>query len=361
MEKINQQFIADQLGISRATVSRCFTNHPAINPETRAKVFELASRMGYVHMEMRAPTKPRPKRSLTAGVLVCTDRKDYLSGKFESPGQKVFAGLMEYSLLHNIRLELHYVDTRADSLEHESYRKIKNLQTRKWCGIILIYPFPAGVISKLAAQLPVVSLAEQPDLAELNCVDVDHYKGIAIAIEHLRSRGHRRIGFFTRSYDVEAGWSLRRYSAYQEKMARLRQAVDMADIINIFPNVFASMEESFDYAAERTRDGVTAWVCAADHLGYDLISALEARGFRTPEDVSVTGFDGIHPPAGAAQLSTSVIPYREIGLIAGKRLTDLVEKRFTSVQHILIGPNFRPGETDAPPAKRKKRALAESA
>ncbi|HCQ80221.1 MAG TPA: hypothetical protein DIV46_09625, partial [Verrucomicrobiales bacterium] len=27
MPKVNQKAIADQLGISRATVSRCFTNH----------------------------------------------------------------------------------------------------------------------------------------------------------------------------------------------------------------------------------------------------------------------------------------------------------------------------------------------
>jgi DNA-binding LacI/PurR family transcriptional regulator len=41
--------------MSRATVSRCFTNHPGISPETRAKVFDLASRLGYSHMEKAKP------------------------------------------------------------------------------------------------------------------------------------------------------------------------------------------------------------------------------------------------------------------------------------------------------------------
>lgn len=361
MEKINQQAIADQLEISRATVSRCFTNHPAINPETRARVFELAARMGYVHMEMRDPKKSRPKASVTVGVLVCTNRMDFLSGKFESPGQKVFAGLTEYSLLHDIKLEIHYVDTLARSLQDETYRKIKHLQNRKWAGIILIYPFPETIVEELMRSFPVVSLAEQTGHADMNCVDVDHYKGIAIAIEHLIEAGHRKIGFFTRSYDVEAEWSLRRYSGFMEKMVRLKLPVDPRNIVNIFPNNFGSMDESFDYAAKRVEAGVTAWVCAADHLGYDLMAALRERGWDAPGMISVTGFDGIQPPDNEPELSTSVIPYREIGLIGGKRLSDLIEKRFTLVQHTLIGPRFRTGQTVGPPRSEKRGGVPKSA
>jgi LacI family transcriptional regulator len=53
MEKVNQQTLADRLGLSRATVSRCFTNHRAINPSTRARVFDLAAELGYRYMELR--------------------------------------------------------------------------------------------------------------------------------------------------------------------------------------------------------------------------------------------------------------------------------------------------------------------
>lgn len=351
MEKINQQYIADHLKISRATVSRCFTNHPGINPETRARVFDLAAQLGYVHMEMRAPTRARPRKTRTVGVLVCTSVKDYLEGKFESPGQKLFAGVSEFALLEDIKLELHYVDTHADSLDHPDYRGIRNLQTRKWSGIILIYPFPDRVIDALLPRFPLVSLVEQADLLELNCVDVDHYKGIATAVDHLRAAGHRRIGFFTRSYDVEAGWSMRRFSAFMEKMAKLKLDVPAEDIVNIHPKIFPSMEESFAHVARRVREGVTGWVCAADHLAFDLIAALEAEGLSVPARVSVTGFDGISTPPGSPLLSTVSIPYREIGLIGGKRLLDLMEKRFTPPQHILVGSEFRDGGTIAAPPR----------
>ncbi len=134
MEKINQQFIADHLKISRATVSRCFTNHPGINPETRAKVFDLAAQLGYVHMEMRAPTRVRPEAAVV-GVLVYTSVKDYLEGKFE-PGQKLLRRRVEVALLHNIKVDLHYVDTHADSLDHRTTGRSRTARARNWSGVI---------------------------------------------------------------------------------------------------------------------------------------------------------------------------------------------------------------------------------
>tara|TARA_B110000483_G_C17680091_1_gene345254 strand:+ start:129 stop:326 length:198 start_codon:yes stop_codon:yes gene_type:complete len=55
--EVNQQLIADKLGISRTTVSRCFTNHAGINPDTRAAVFSLASELGYNYLEPRKSGK----------------------------------------------------------------------------------------------------------------------------------------------------------------------------------------------------------------------------------------------------------------------------------------------------------------
>lgn len=49
----NQQRIAENLNISRTTVSRCFTNHSGVNPDTRAKVFSEAKRLGYTYLEQR--------------------------------------------------------------------------------------------------------------------------------------------------------------------------------------------------------------------------------------------------------------------------------------------------------------------
>ena len=347
MSKINQQLIASRAGISRATVSRCFTNHPGINPETRAMVFRLAASLGYRHMEMRTESKKKRTTGQTIGVLVCTKVEEYFRPDYQSPGVGIYAGICEYAQLHKLHLDLRYVNPADTSLAGASYREIEPLQRRDWSGALLIYPFPRKVVDGLHKLMPVVSLVEQYVSDPLDCVDVDHFKGISSVINRLYEFGHRRIGFYTKEYDVEPGWSYRRFSAFVEKMRRLHIRVPDQDLINIYPTVFPDLEAGYDYAAKRVRDGVTALVCAADHQAYDVMAGLRARGLRIPEDVSITGFDGIEAPASELELTTIMIPYREIGFTGTKRLHDLMRKRFVSPQHILIGSRMREGRTVA--------------
>lgn len=342
---VNQQVLADRLGISRTTVSRCFTNHRGINPTTRARVFDLASQLGYRHMEMRVPAKVKRPGSKTIAVLICTEVEEYFRTDYQSPGTEIYVGISEYAQLHDLRLSLHYVSPKEDGLDAPSYRKVDLLQDRNAHGVILIYPFPRAVVNAIHKLFPMVSLTEQHGTAAFNCVDGDHYHGIATLLNLLVARGHRRIGYYTKVYGGEAQWSLRRFGAFVEKMVRLGLPVAEEDLVNVYSQRYLSLEESFRYVHERTKQGVTAWVCAADHQAYALITALRQRGLRVPEDVSVTGFDGIEQPPHAPLLTTAAIPYREIGFTGMQRLTTLMGKRFGSAQHILIASRLQEGET----------------
>jgi len=357
---VNQERIAEALGISRTTVSRCFTNHPGINPMTRAKVFEYASKIGYQHMETRVPAKRAASRELNIGVLVCTEIEEYFRSAYESPGVAIYAGICEYAQLHKIRLDLRYVDPRDKTLAGQSYQEIEPLRRRDWDGVLLLYPFPHAVVDELQQRLPLLSLVEQYSTLATNCVDADHFNGMAGLISQLVALGHTRIGFYTRNYEVEPGWSFHRFSAYVEKTVRMQRAFSFDDVVNVHPHIFPTLEESFDRVAKRIKAGVTAWMCAADHQAYDLIAALKERGFDVPADVSITGFDGIQRPADAPELATAMIPYREIGFTGARRLSDMISKRFGSPHHIFIGCQIRNGETMAPPPRaRKGKAVAE--
>ncbi|MFZ9935578.1 MAG: substrate-binding domain-containing protein [Luteolibacter sp.] len=347
----NQQLIADRLGISRATVSRCFTNHPGINPVTRARVFQLAAEIGYVHLQMRttrASRKPAAKR--TFGVLICSTEEEHNRTDYENPSEQLLAGVTDCALLNQSVVDVHLIDPGECLPDHPALLRIEKM-CRGWDGLLLVYPFPDPVLNRLAPIVPLVSLVEQFDHSAIDCVDVDHFKGISAAIEHLVAHGHRRIGFFTRRYEVEASWSLRRYASFMEEMVRLRLPVAGGDIVNVFPSFEGNDESSVEYAAERTKEGVTAWVCAADHQAYDLIAGLQKLGIDVPGSVSVTGFDGIATPPGLPELTTVVIPFREIGTTGTQRLVERVQKRFGSAQHVLIDCRLKQGSTVAPPKK----------
>jgi LacI family transcriptional regulator len=344
MPLINQQLLADRLNISRTTVSRCFTNHKGINPKTRADVFSLAAKLGYHYLQPRSPQKAGPK-TRSVGVLICSEVEEYNRPDYESPGVELLPGVSEFAQLHHWNTEVHFVSPAAASIADPCYANLKGLKKRLWSGILLMYPFLPQVIGELTARFPCVSLVEQYGSVSVDCVDVNHYKGITALMDRLRQNGHSRIGFFSRKYAVEAAWSFRRLSSYAENLSRQGLTFNQQDVIHLDISTPATIKEGYDLAVERMRDGVTAWMCAADHQAYDLIIGLKERGYHVPDDVSVTGFDGILRPAGAPSLTTVRIPYYEIGYAASLRLFEKINKRYDSHQEILLECRVQEGET----------------
>jgi len=349
MSEVNQQAIADRLGLSRATVSRCFTNHAGISATTRAKVFQLAAEIGYVHLESRSPAVRKTKRKTNFSVLICSDTEEYFKGGYQSPGEQILEGVSEFGQINDVRVDVSFIPPDVTDLNHSSFKEVPGIKDRSDRGVLLIYPFPNAVIHQLALRFPLVSLVDQLEHDSIDCVDVDHYGGISDIIDHLIEAGHRKIGFYTRDYAVDASWSFRRYSAFIEKMARLKLKVTGNDIIGVFPRTFEDVEASMEEAIQRTRQGVTAWVCAADHQAYDLVQGFKKKGLKVPSDVSVTGFDGIRRSGSNPTLSTIQIPFRAIGMTGAERLASRVHKRFGGKQHVYISGKLREGKTVSSP------------
>ncbi len=347
MGDVNQQLIATRLNISRTTVSRCFTNHKGINPKTRAEVFSLAAKLGYQYLQPRSAPKNAPK-TRSIGVLICSDVEEYNRADYESPGVELLPGITEFAQLHHWNTEVHFISPLATSISDSSFTNLVAFKKRLWSGLLLLYPFAAQIIAELSARFPCVSLVEQYSRVPIDCVDVNHYKGISTLMDRLRQRGHTRIGFFSRKYAVEAVWANRRLSSYVENLLRLGIHFNERDIIHLDITSPESTNDGYTRAVEQIRDGVTAWVCAADHQAYDLIAALKERGFSVPADVSVTGFDGIVRPPGALALETVRIPYYEIGFGASRRLFDKLNKRYDAPQEILLESRLQEGETIGP-------------
>ena len=345
MEKVNQQTLADRLGLSRATVSRCFTNHRAINPSTRARVFDLAAELGYRYMELRTQASSRASRGTTLGVLICHPASGAADDRFESPRQILLDGISQAAQLRRVQLSVHYVDPDETSVEDPSYSTINALRRGTWSGVLLIHAFPDDVIAALAGRLPCVSLLEQYGQAHLNCVDVDHERGIYGLMDLLIENGHRRIGFFSVHHALGTYWATHRLSAYFEKLLGAGFEYQPADAINISKVPPLTEADALRAMLAQTRNGVTAWVCANDYAAYAAVSHLRANGVRVPEDVSVTGFDGIQPPNGLPHATTLETPFREIGRTAAGRLLRLVERPFDPPQHILVAGQVRRGET----------------
>ena len=342
MKQVKQQEIARKLKLSKATVSRCFTNHPGINPQTRALVFETATKLGYHHLSSRSIKNEVEQKVF--GVLISTSEKEY-NADYNNSGKEIFKGISEYSQLKNIKLSIHFLDPSITSINSDNFKEILNLYAKLWDGIIMIHPLPKEVVDYLVLRYPCVSTVEQRSSVNLNCIDLDHYQGMSYLIDYLYESGHSRMAFYSIKYKFLQSWVLRRAGAYFEKMTRLGLNMEATDMINVRPNEMISLEESFDKAAKAIEDGVTAFVCAADHQAYALIGGLKKRGYRVPEDVSICGFDGTKFANSSQQICSVKIPNRDIGYFATERLLEYSRKRFSSTHHTLLACSIIKGNT----------------
>lgn len=344
MPRINQQKIAQQLQLSQTTVSRSLANHPAINAETKAKVLEAAAKLGYSQRIKRNPPTVAAARSAIWGVLISMPKSmRQHSDTINETFQEILRGIADKSSLHNSVLDVVYHDPEDARGAHI----LRRIRSAKWRGVILIHPVDPALAHIIANQIAAVSIINNYRHDLIDSVDVDQCEAIYSLVRHLKEHGHRRIGFVSWRYTVEVPWVLHRFGNFVEALYSLDLDFDPETTVNL------KSEQQFDplacarKVAEMAGRGVTAFLCAADHQAYGLMSELGKLGIRVPEDVSITGFDGIIPPPDAKQLATVRVPYEEIGRSATHQLTRRIEQPTAPRRHILVDGEFLTGETVA--------------
>jgi LacI family transcriptional regulator len=346
MPKVNQQLIAEKLNISQTTVSRSFSNHPSINPETKSLVLETAARMGYRNACTRV-RKRSTRNLMTVGVIIGIPEpnKDQTDSF-----QYVLRGITERTSTEDIVLDILYQDPR----ELNEHNLPRNLKSTRWKGAILMYPFKDEVVTNLSNRVSCVSIVENYRNTLVDSIDVDRDWGIFKIVEYLHSLGHTNIGFVNWKYCInKADWAMQRFGAYVEALFSLGMPFNPDWCINVTPTSNVTREEIPELAMHHMKESnVTAWVCAADHQAYHLINRLSEKGIKVPEDVSVTGFDGVEPPGNMPQLCTIKVPYIEMGNTAVNQLVRRIEQPSAPRRHVMVDGNFCAGNTTATPKKK---------
>jgi LacI family transcriptional regulator len=339
----NQQEIARHLNISRTTVSRSLANHPAISPETRAQVLEAAKKLGYTGGVGRTKRGRRKGAKFTVGVLVGINQAEIPLATVPY----ILNGIRDRAEVDHATVDIHYVDPvafRAGDSLRGIFRQIRNAN---WRGALLVYPFPHDAVAEFARKISTVTVLDDYPKLGLDSIDVDDTAGIVRLVEHLVESGHRKIGFVAWRYPVGVHWTARRFGAYAEAMYTAGLELKRDWVLNIHKDSPTLTEpEVAKTVAKLTRDqGVTAWVCAADHEAYPLIRDLQHLGVSVPKDCSVTGFDGIAPPLGSPRLTSMGAAHSDIGSSAIARLHGRILFPNTPRRKILVETSLIEGET----------------
>ena len=346
---VNQKQIAETLNLSPGTVSRCLSGHPDIHPSTRKRVISLASELGYRPMEYSRRGrhgKMDEEKLVSFGVAVALFPTDPGEKNPTTPAYHILAGISSAAQKKDISLVTHFVPFEHCRKMKESEYQFPALRKGVLSGMILIYDWPDETLQEFSKLLPCVTIINPHQYLGMDCIGNDFSSGIEKVVHHLYDLGHRRIGFV--SNQTGGSWLTPRFAGYMQALRRLGLTCDPSIAINVF-NPALDVNAQVDAIAEHRKNGITAWVCAGDSTAYSLYPHLIARGLRVPQDISITGFDGVVPPPQCPQVTTIHQPFEQMGAAAVRRLFYRIKHLDEPLCHTQFNGEFVKGETTAPP------------
>ncbi|MBN1891163.1 MAG: GntR family transcriptional regulator [Clostridiales bacterium] len=161
---------------------------------------------------------------------------------------------------------------------------------------------------------------------------LDDVKGGYIATEYLLQLGHRKIAGIFKTDDKQGLHRKKGYlDAIQAYGLDCAQALigeyDTANMYD-YPYMFAQ-------SLIRKNDYPTAFFCYNDQCALMVIQAINDKGLKVPEDISVVGYDdSISPMQSQVKLTTIRHPKKDMGILAAKFMVDMLEGRIEKPQYI---------------------------
>jgi DNA-binding LacI/PurR family transcriptional regulator len=263
--------IAASAGVSVSTVSKVLNGRTDVAPETRERLGRILRLHGY-------QVAPR------SGIGVV----DLLIGRL---GGLWSDELIRGAVAAAAETEISVIVSRVSSAD-EFARWLKIATVRGTLGALSVLYLPdSATLRKMEdAHVPLVVI-DPPDEpgGEVRSVGTTNWQGGMSATRHLIELGHRRIAAIGGPDQL---WSCRaRLDGYRSALRRADLPVD-EDLVRCD-------ELTADAGLRRAReflglaDAPTAIVAANDAQAFGVLQAIAERGLRSPDDVSVTGFDDL--------------------------------------------------------------------
>jgi LacI family transcriptional regulator len=298
--------VAEQAGVSIATVSRVLNDRADVSVATRERVREVARAVGY-SADPAARALATQRTRLVAVVVGDNAGHRDLSLVFFG---KVLAAISRRLAHDDYEALLQPVDAGMH-------------QQRFDAAILIGVDHDDPLVTELAARdVPLVGVDVRISGTRSAFVGSDHADGVRLALAHLYALGHRRIAHVAGAPNTIAGAD--RVAAFWREAERLGlQVADEYVRAGDFSSASGYRETCALLAlAERP----TAIVAASDLMALAGLQAIRDVGLEPGRDVALVGFDDLEAAALAHPPLTTIRQDRqELGTIAAERALELAE------------------------------------
>jgi LacI family transcriptional regulator len=298
--------VAERAGVSIATVSRALNDKGDVSVETRERVREVARAVGYAADPAARSLVTQKTRTVAVVVGDNAGHRD-LSLVFFG---KVLAAI-------------------SRRLAQSSYDPLllqpddAGAEHRFDAAILIGVDGDDKLIADLAARgVPLVGVDVRCAGGRAAFVGSDHADGVALALAHLHTLGHRRIAHVAGAQNTLAGSE--RLSAFRRETERLRLALPEEYVRSGDFSSASGYRETCALLALAERP--TAIVAASDLMALAALQAIRDAGLQPARDVAVVGFDDLEAAALAHPPLTTIRQDRqELGTLAATNAIELIE------------------------------------
>ena len=312
-EKITIKDVARVAGVSTQTVSRVLNNRSDVSADTRMRVQEIITSLGY-SPNVFARNLSRG-RSNTLGVigfgLIYFGSSSVLTGVESKANELGFS--LTLSLIDIIE------PTRVENILYD-------FLSRRVEGIIWAVPADINNFDWLEEKFskihtPIVYINKGPTDSDFVSA-LDNRLGGKLATEHLIAQGYQRIGIIT---GPSSWWEA------QERLAGWREAVTAAGYVDIDSLIVEggwdppSGDVGLHTLLDRDPD-IDAIFVSNDQMALGALQAARRLDLNIPNDLGIVGFDDIPEAAYFyPSLTTMRQDTRKLGAMAVDRISALIQ------------------------------------
>jgi LacI family transcriptional regulator len=319
--------VAERCGVHPSTVSRALS--PAMRhlvaDEVAQRIHAAANALGY-----RLNTAAQGLRTGRSGLI------GVLAPDIADPGfPPILSGIADH--LNAEGYATIVADVGTDGSQQDL---VDRLIARGVDGLVLATVTLHDDIVKhcLETALPVVLVNRVDAGGQLPSAASDDAAGMRLAVDHLVSHGHIRIGHVAGPQDLSTG--ARRRAGFESSIrdAGLPAQNTPVEAAAAYTRA-AGRDAALRLLARRSRP--TAIVAANDLLALGVYDALAARGLSCPNDISVIGHndmpfvDLVSPP-----LTTVRIAQRDMGEAAAQLLLARITNSAAKSEHVVLAPTL---------------------
>ena len=312
--------VARLAGVSKTTVSRVISDDSSVRDETRRRVQTAIETLGYEQNVIASSLRTDRTNIIMLAIPDITNPfwPDVARGVQDVMDREGYAVVFANSDW-NLRQE----------------RLFLQMARRNRFDGILINPVGVSNSELSSTEIPTVLLGSNENYPDFDTVGSDSFGGTRLALEHLASLGHRRIGLIRGHRVNRPGHSrLAGYLAFLYSRGIARDDSLIVEAAFDQAGGYEAMQQLLDLSQPPT-----AVFAANDILAIGALQAVQQAGKHVPQDISIVGMDDIFAASTTTpSLTTVAKPKRENGQQAAILLLDRIRDNGLNAARRHISP-----------------------